>query len=372
MTVGERMPSGVRKTKILFVDLGASFGGAEVFLLRLLSSLQKDIDAEVLCCHPDLQGRLGDLGIRYTSVFAATGAMKVLQLVWASLVTVKILLTRGVDTLQINGYSEIVLIPIARLLGRRAVPTRHLGFDIEAKHWYQAPGRFIARWLYRSLAGTASSVVCVSGEVGREMETIAPGRVVVIPNWVDHIPGFEPKRTLQRVAPTLLFVGRMVPYKGMQLVLEAMRHPSMQGTAPTLLAVGDGPHRNELEHLAAVLDVQFLGFHGDVTPFYQQADLLLTPSLGPEGSSLVALEAMANGLPCLLSDLPVHREIARDGAVAGLFRTGDVDDLAQKMRQLLDDVALRKRYAAAAHGMIRQDHSGALATGAYLRVLTHG
>ena len=58
------------------------------------------------------------------------------------------------------------------------------------------------------------------------------------------------------------------------------------------------------------------------------------PSLGPEGFGLVTSEAMADGLPCLISDLAVHREITNDGSAAMLFRSGDVEDLKGKLREL--------------------------------------
>lgn len=366
------MANSKRRTKVLFVNLGATFGGAEVYLLRLLVSLRQEMDCHVLCCQKDLQSSLDELGISYTSIFSGTGLVKLVQLVWAAGVMARLLVSRQIDTLQINGYSEILFVPIARLLGRRAVPTRHLGFDIEASHWAEAPGRFLARWLYRMLARTATRVVCVSEEVGREVEELAPGRVQVIPNWVDVPPYvFRPAAEGSRHF-NILFVGRMVPYKGMQLVLEAMRSSHVRDLSVTLIAVGDGPHRSELERLATGLDVRFLGFHRDVSPFYRDADLLITPSLGPEGSSLVTLEAMAHALPCLLSDLPVHREIAREGTIAGLFRSGDAEDLAAQIRRLLLDEALRGRRTRQAHSLVYAEHNGDLAVKAYCSVLAHG
>ena len=99
---------------------------------------------------------------------------------------------------------------------------------------------------------------------------------------------------------------------------------------------------------------------------------MVTPSLGPEGSSLVTLEAMALGVPCLLSDLPVHREITREGTIAGLFRSGDAEDLAVQMEHMLLDEALRERCTKQAHHLVHAEHNGDLAIRAYCRVLAHG
>jgi len=133
-----------------------------------------------------------------------------------------------------------------------------------------------------------------------------------------------------------------------------------------LIAVGEGQYRSELERRAAGLDAQFVGFQADVAPFYLSADIFVSPSLGPEGSSLVALEAMAHCVPCVLSDLAVHREISNDGEAAILFHNGDVADLALKLRMLMDREERRQSYLQAAYSFVRQHHHPDLAAKAHV------
>jgi glycosyltransferase involved in cell wall biosynthesis len=118
--------------------------------------------------------------------------------------------------------------------------------------------------------------------------------------------------------------------------------------------------------LAAKLDTEFAGFQKDPLPFYAAADIFINPSLGPEGSSLVALDAMARGVPCLLSDLPVFQEISDEGRAALLFRTGDVDDLRTKLLALLQDDRLRHKYAKAGYAAVLRRHSSETAQNQYL------
>jgi glycosyltransferase involved in cell wall biosynthesis len=90
------------------------------------------------------------------------------------------------------------------------------------------------------------------------------------------------------------------------------------------------------------------------------------PSLGPEGLPLVALEAMAHSLPCLFSDLPVHREIAQDARAALLFRSGDVADLRAKLTELVANGSRRAEYGRYAHQTIRSKYNASIARQAYL------
>ena len=106
----------------------------------------------------------------------------------------------------------------------------------------------------------------------------------------------------------LLFVGRLVPYKCADAVIEAMHRlpPDIRSDA-TLTIVGDGPERQRLETTA-----QDLGLAGQVTfagwvrqeqtlEYYRNADIFCFPSIREFGGAVV-LEAMASGLPCIVAD----------------------------------------------------------------------
>lgn len=109
-------------------------------------------------------------------------------------------------------------------------------------------------------------------------------------------------------APRLLFVGRLVPGKGVDVLLDALARVRASGPAATLRVLGDGPLRGELERAARArgLDeaVRFLGArpHADVRAELEQADLVVVPSQVmanglAEGSSVVSKEAQAVGVP---------------------------------------------------------------------------
>ena len=69
---------------------------------------------------------------------------------------------------------------------------------------------------------------------------------------------------------------------------------------------------------------------------------------------------MAYGLPCIFSDLPVHREISGGGKAAAIFARGDSESLAQQLLLLLEDEGHRQRYGVAARQLVEQHYSRGL------------
>lgn len=352
-----------RKTpRILIVSLGGTFGGVEHYLTGLAEFLKDGAELHVLTQQPELRRRLLAIGVH---VVAMPEFPKPFRFVATFVVLPFLFLRYRIDVLQLNGYLDTIFAPWARLLGRRVICTRHGDFDVESYTWYRQPQKFFPRWFCRIFSRFASCVVCVSETVGRDvLRFIKPARVQVIRNWVGSIPAFVSPvpggRTLR-----LLYVGRLERYKGVQLVLGAMQMLA----DVELTIVGSGPYQQELEELAVDLraaghTVNFTGFQAKPEPYLQNADVLVMPSLGPEGLPLSPLEAMALSLPVLLSDLPVHGEISAGGTAGMLFRSGDVKDLAAQIERMRD-LQERQRRARAAYQQVEQHFNPEMARAAY-------
>lgn len=152
----------------------------------------------------------------------------------------------------------------------------------------------------------------------------------------------------------LLFVGRLVPYKGAQFVLEAMgRLP--KGTA-VLTLVGDGPERKRLEQLALVKGlkehVHFTGWvsQGETSSYYRHADVFCFPSVREFGGAVV-LEAMAHGLPCIVADNGgIGEYITEDCGIKlhALSEQQMTHDIATAIERLSRDSALYHKLSVAA------------------------
>lgn len=146
----------------------------------------------------------------------------------------------------------------------------------------------------------------------------------------------------------VLFVGRIVPAKGLEVLLRVMT--SVDGM---LRVVGDGWKRAAAERLAADLGlsdrVEFTGWlvGADLHRAYREASVVAVPSLWPEPFGLVGIEAMAFGRPVVASMTGGVSEWLLPGVTGLAVAPGDAAALAGALERLLDDAGLRCSMGAA-------------------------
>ena len=146
--------------------------------------------------------------------------------------------------------------------------------------------------------------------------------------------------------PRILFVGRLVYYKGVHVLIDAMA--ACRGT---LMIAGEAPLETDLRQQVAARGltdrVVFLGrvSDDDLPHYYQAADLFVLPSIAKtEAFGVVQLEAMAAGRAVVSTNLPTGVPWVNQDGVSGLVvPPGDADALATALIRLLDDDALRER-----------------------------
>lgn len=358
------------KRRVLLIDLGAQFGGVENYLVSLAELLTGEVELYGLCVLPELSTRLAARGVKIIRLPVFPGVLKPFRFL-AALITVPLVLLRyRIHTVQLNGFLESVLVLPTRLLGRSAVYTRHGPFEIELYSWLRQPHKLLARKIARWNVRFTTHVVCVSQAVAESVRPVLPAtRYSVIANWISGQQPFRPPVTELSSPARVLCASRLEHYKGVHLLIEAARRlPQLDVTI-----AGDGRDRAALEAAAlAVPNVRFAGFQRNLQEFYQRADIFVMPSMGPEGLPMTSLEAMAHGLPCIFSDLPVHHEITDHGKGAYLFRSGEVESLCTGLRELLASPARRQGYAAEAHRIVASRYSEHNVRHAYLSVLLGG
>lgn len=136
---------------------------------------------------------------------------------------------------------------------------------------------------------------------------------------------------------TVVTVGRLIPIKDQATLLTAFAASARP--QDRLVLVGEGPLRAELEQLAARLGISDRVRMPGLVPrdtvyrMLGDADVYASVSLG-EGLPLSVLEALAAGLPAVLSDIPPHQEVAAVTTAAQLVRVGDADALAERIIRL--------------------------------------
>ncbi|MHB8382856.1 MAG: glycosyltransferase family 4 protein [Candidatus Binataceae bacterium] len=193
-------------------------------------------------------------------------------------------------------------------------------------------------------------------------------KVAIVPCALD--PDFNaeigaaapPLRRERSGGPMLLTVARLVhrehrEHKGIDSVIEAL--PEVIRTVPDVcyVVLGDGDDRARLEQLARDVGVGdrviFTGALGDaaVRSFYQACEVFVMPSRS-EGFGIVFLEAMALGKPVIGGNHGGTPEIWKDGTAGFLVEHGDTAALADRIKLLLRDGALRARMGAAGRRIV--------------------
>lgn len=173
-----------------------------------------------------------------------------------------------------------------------------------------------------------------------------PGPVEVLPNGVD-LDRFRPRAERNGDGvPTILFVGRLDPRKGLPDLIDACTILARLDVRFRLVVVGDGPLRERMERKARrALDGR-VEFAGRVEPdglpgCYAAADIFCTPARSGESFGLVLLEAMATGLPIVATSLPGYRTVLTPEAEGILVEPRDAEAMALALRCLLADARLR-------------------------------
>jgi glycosyltransferase involved in cell wall biosynthesis len=215
------------------------------------------------------------------------------------------------------------------------------------------------RWVTRYTL-TRSSFFTSDANVSRDKAVsfgMDPEKTVIIP-WGTDIEHFTPKKPVTRRSPALrrregkrvtLFCSRTwEAIYGVDVLAKAFVKVAAMDPNVNLLLLGGGSQGAKIRQIlmnGGVLErVHFGGQIGqrDLPRWYHMSDIYISPS-HVDGSSVTLMEALASGLPCLVSDIPGNQEWIQDGVNGWLFRDGDVNDLAEKIMYAIKNKKLFKR-----------------------------
>jgi glycosyltransferase involved in cell wall biosynthesis len=172
-----------------------------------------------------------------------------------------------------------------------------------------------------------------------------PDRTVVFPWGVD-LEHFSPSKAHRQgltgfTTGFTLFCNRSwEPRYGVDVLAKAFVSVAGSRSGVNLLLLGDGSQGeaiHQILHRSDISDhVTYAGQipQSELPRYYQMADLYISPS-HVDGSSVSLMEALACGLPCLVSDIPANMEWVTDGVNGWLFQDGDANALAAKIKAIL-------------------------------------
>jgi len=174
------------------------------------------------------------------------------------------------------------------------------------------------------------------------------GTMAVVPNGVapEFFTSPRPLEGWKGDGPTILFVGRLEPRKGLEYLVRAFLRLKPAFPRLRLLVAGRDDRGQQGKVVAMVPprlrpDLVFVGSvpQADLPSCYASADVFCAPSLGGESFGIVLAEAMAVGLPVVCSDIGGYRDVVRDGADGLLVPPRDPEALAEALAGLLDNPA---------------------------------
>ncbi len=238
-----------------------------------------------------------------------------------------------------------IALALRRIGGLRYV-VRVCGPDIpgferryQAIHWLISP-------LMRRIWRGAESVVAKSDREIELIHAVDPHlSCLLIPNGVD-IVAFKPNQTMPEAGPLrILCVGRLIERKGQRHLIDAVKRLVDETIDVQLDLVGTGDARSENEAHVARLGlkerVHFRGYvpREKIAEYYAAAHVFVLPSYN-EGMSVALLEAMASGLPVVVTPTGGTRELVESQVNGFIFDWADVDGLTTHLRRLAKDRSL--------------------------------
>jgi glycosyltransferase involved in cell wall biosynthesis len=327
-------------------------GGVPDHVMTLLDGFSPNIKVTLICdhIHPQHRNEAEMLGvdIDILPMQRLAGGMSDLKTLRGLR---KILREGDFDILHTHMSKAALLGAIVGVMDRsiKVVNTAHnLGYIALPERWKK-----IIFWVYDRLISTfgIDATVTVSqivADTARDAFLIPAKKLHVIQNGIRTTKfknaklGQDLRKTIlgQTKGPLILTVARLVWFKGLNTLIDALPEVVERHTSTKLVIVGDGELRADLEAQVEQLGmsdyVVFTGERDDVPDLLAAADLFVLPSVS-EGLPISILEAMASKLPIVATNVGGIPELVVDGETGLLVNAGDVDGMSAALISLLDD-----------------------------------
>ncbi len=256
--------------------------------------------------------------------------------------------------------------PLTSYFAVRAIPRRHppIALTYHCDLYLPGVGGRLLTGLYQRVflprvLNRSNRIIVHTQSYGSTSAPLRGRNLTVIPSVVDvnrFRPGLGGPELRKKLAledkRVLAFAGRLVPHKGVDVLLRVL--PVLPADV-VLLVIGSGPRLRTLINLSRRLGIRDrVRFLSDVSDeefprLLSVADLFVYPALNRlEGFGLAVAESMASGLPVVITDMPGVREVIEPGREGLLVEPLLQGDLAQRLRELLDDPERRRRMGIAA------------------------
>lgn len=354
-------PPGGRPLRILHVVHGLPRGGLERGVVNLANRLPATAFVQAVCCL-DRRGEMADQIAGQVEIFELRRGRHDIR---PPLRLARLIRAWRPDVVHCRNWNAWPDTVLASKLAKAAGGAAHalvwsfhgLADDRGLPFRRRLASRLLDKWTDHLAAVCQDSAARYAGQSGIPAE-----RFQVLYNGVDcerFSPGGDReslRRSLGMEPGTVVAMtaASLTPVKNHLGLLEAAARLAQDGPAPLrFLFLGDGPLRREIEARSEALSligrVVLVGASDRIPDYLRAADMFILPSR-LEGMSNAILEAMACGLPIVAHDVGGNPELVAHGETGLLCPAGDSKRLADAIRRLAEDAALRRDMGARARG----------------------
>jgi glycosyltransferase involved in cell wall biosynthesis len=359
----------MKKIRILQIikglDIGGDSGGAELFGVKLAQELNKNEQVKVIICAFYSVGtkteiewlhRLNQEGIQTFFVSEWGGINNLRKFLKGMIKLIHIFQKDKLDIshshFQLGTFAAVLL----KFLGisKFSYRTAHIRKEWDNGKWTWFLNPIFIRWIFpKYLNGEIGvSKAVVDYLKGRKIHNLDEGKIHLIYNGINIHKIIESCNEIEKIEipetipkPLLIgSVGRLSEQKGYPYLIEAMKLVTTKINHVKLFIVGDGELREELLGLTKLLNltdyVSFLGLKDNVPSILKNFDLFVLSSLW-EGLPTVVMEAMVCSVPVIATNIPGTRELIEDGKTGFLVEPQNIDGLANKVIEVLENETLR-------------------------------
>lgn len=243
--------------------------------------------------------------------------------------------------------------------------TRHIAHIHNQEVWKDSPKwrhslrRAMTRWLYRR--SQTRFIACSPSVKEYEQRTMGwpHGQMDVVRNSTE-LEEYRPTTRTRSDRIRIGSAGWFIPRKGHLLLIEAVARLVSENLNLELVLAGDGPLKEEYLKRAAECGIAdrivLPGAVSDMESFYHSIDIFALTSY-EEGLPLVVIEAMASGLCVVAASLFGMEDVIHPNSTGLLFSPGNIDELTQALRRVINDQELSARMGIAARKLVLEQCS---------------
>lgn len=341
------MKEKVYNNKLLIIDLGKEYGGAEKLIENIIVGLKSDTEVHLIINSNGDFAKKGKIFNDCKVVSLENSSKKFIGII---LKVIKYVKKENITIVQCNGTpSNIVGIVLKMILRIRFISTIHSDISYE----FEGLKRYIYLKIEKYTAKYADIMVAVSKNLEDKLKNRYPKfkdtikliyNGVEVKNTKDKKYDNNPKR--------LLFVGRLVEIKNVEYLIKGLTYLKENNKNFICDIIGEGPLEEKLKDLVNSCNLQdnvnFLGFKSDVKSYMENSDVFIMTSI-MEGIPLVIIEAFATKLPVVASAVGGVNEMIENNESGILYNLNNVDSFNKILMNIVDDKVDLKRLARNAY-----------------------